>query len=459
MSLRAFLRRDLQLLFSDPKGLALTFALPVIVAILSGWAFSGMGKKPDDGPAEPRIRLLLVDEDGTPPTRRLVERIGRIEGVGVEELPVAAGPEHREGRERAHDAIRLGTRPAALLIPPGTGARIEAGLFGAAMAGGPPTLTLWVDPSRQAEVGMLQGALYRAAMEVVAADSFSRTGGRRQLERLMRQLGDDADVPDAERTELQRFFARGLEFMDAIPEAQPGDAGGGAADARNPFAGGMPEPVRFAVETVSAGGGESSPFAGYDGYAHAFAGMGVMFLLFGVLEGGLFLIRERHRGTLARVVASPTAPHTVLVAQSLFGIGLGVAQLALMLAIAHLLFGVRVVGSWPGLVCVVVAASAAAAGFGLCIAAFFRTERQAQPVAILIILVTSALGGSWWPLFVTPQLMQDLASVTITKWAVGGMEGALWRGWSFGDMAPSALILLGMATALHALAWWRFRYE
>ena len=374
-------------------------------------------------------------------------------------MPAAASAEQRAGRPRAHDAIRLGKRPAALLIPAGTGERIDAGLFGAAMGGGPPTLTLWVDPSRQAEVGMLQGALYRAAMEVVAADSFSRTGGRRQLERMMERLRADGAVPDGERAELQAFLDRGLAFMDAIPGADGAAGGDAEADPRNPFAGGMPEPVKFSVETISAGGGESSPFAGYDGYAHAFAGMGVMFLLFGVLEGGLFLIRERHRGTLARVVASPTAPHTVLVAQSIFGITLGVAQLVLMLVIAWAFFGVRVVGSWPGLVAVVVAASAAAAGFGLCIAAFFRTERQAQPVAILIILVTSALGGSWWPLFVTPPLMQDLASVTITKWAVGGLEGALWRGWGFGDMAWPACILLGMATGLHALAWWRFRFE
>jgi ABC-2 type transport system permease protein len=130
-----------------------------------------------------------------------------------------------------------------------------------------------------------------------------------------------------------------------------------------------------------------------------------------------------------------------------------------MLAIAQVFFGVRVVGSWAGLACVVVAASAAASGFGLCIAALFTTERQAQPVAILVILVMSALGGSWWPLFITPPVMQELASVTITKWAVGGLEGALWRGLDFAEMAPNALVLLAMAGGLYAIAWWRFRYE
>jgi ABC-2 type transport system permease protein len=149
----------------------------------------------------------------------------------------------------------------------------------------------------------------------------------------------------------------------------------------------------------------------------------------------------------------------VLVSQSLFLMLLGVLQISVMLAFAGLVFGVRVVGSWPGLVCVVVAGAAAAAGFGLCIAALFNTERQARPVAILVILVSSALGGSWWPLFITPQFMQNLASVTLTKWAVGGIEGALWRGFDFGQMLAPAGVLAGMAVALFGFAWWRFKYE
>lgn len=387
--IRVVFAKNVALLVSDPKALALTFLLPIAIALLSGFAFSGMEGGEGKGTAR-KTGLLVIDADGTPETARLVARL-RASGALAIEVPEG-------GLDAARERLRLGQDAAALVIPKGTGERLKAGLFGAGFSGGPPTLTLLVDPSKSAETGMLQGVLFREVMGMLAGDAF-------------------------------------------------------------PDAGGMPEPVRFVVEAVAAPAAEGSPFEGYDGFAHAFAGMGVMFLLFGVLEGGCLLIRERQRGTLARIVASPTPAWTVLAGEACYLVALGVLQLSVMLAVAHV-FGVRVRGSWLGLAAVVVAGSAAAAGFGLLIAALFRTEKTAQPVAILVILVTSALGGSWWPLFITPKAMQDAASLTLTKWAVGGLEGALWRGWGLGDILwPHAAILAGMAVVLGAIAWWRFRFE
>ncbi|MCI0341728.1 MAG: ABC transporter permease [Planctomycetales bacterium] len=450
----AILRKNRDLFLSDPKGLFLTFLMPVVIASLAGAAFSGMGGGEEGGNGESEARkvpLLVVDEDATPASRKLVDRLAKAKGI---EVQVPEG-----GLAAARDAIRLGKRPAALVIPKGTGEALERGLFAAAFSGRKPKLALLVDPSRQMETGMLRGVLFQEVMAAAAGDLFSAEGGRRMMRTSLEDVEKAGDLLTEEKAQLREAFGLGLQFMERLGDAAPRVRGEGAPGGGPAGAGGMPQPFEIAEEAVTAGG-RSNPFQGYSNFAHAFAGMGVMFLLFGVLDGGLLLIRERARGTLARIVASPTPASALLLGEAVWLVGMGVLQLAVMLAVAHLpFFGVRVQGSWAGLALIAVATSAAGAGFGLAIAAFFRTEKAAQGAAILVILVMSALGGSWWPLFITPKPMQDMASWTITKWAVGGLEGALWRGWSLAEIAPSAGILAGMAALLGGIAWARFKFE
>ncbi len=450
----AILRKNRDLFLSDPRGLLLTFLMPVVIASLAGAAFSGMGGDGGDGDGtseERRVALLVVDEDGTAGSRKLLDRLGKAKGI---EIHVPEG-----GLPAARDAIRLGKSPAALVIPKGTGEALERGLFAAAFSGRKPKLTLLVDPSRQMETGMLRGVLFQEVMAAAAGDLFSAEGGRRALKTNLEDIERAEGLAPDEKARLREAFGFGMQFMERLGGALPRGGEGGGPDGGPAAGGGMPQPFEIAEEAVTAGG-RSNPFQGYSNFAHAFAGMGVMFLLFGVLDGGLLLIRERARGTLARIVASPTPAGAVLLGEGVWLVGMGVLQLAVMLAVAHLpIFGVRVQGSWAGLGLIAVATSAAGAGFGLAIAAFFRTEKAAQGAAILVILVMSALGGSWWPLFITPKPMQDMASWTITKWAVGGLEGALWRGWSLAEIAPSAGVLGAMALLLGGIAWVRFKFE
>ena len=46
---------------------------------------------------------------------------------------------------------------------------------------------------------------------------------------------------------------------------------------------------------------------------------------------------------------------------------------------------------------------------GILMAAFMKSESQLSGISTLMILFMSAIGGSWWPLEMTPPFMQKLA--------------------------------------------------
>lgn len=71
----------------------------------------------------------------------------------------------------------------------------------------------------------------------------------------------------------------------------------------------------------------------------------------------------------------------------------------------------------------------------------------------------SAIGGSWWPLFIEPQFMQDLAHVTITAWAMDGFYNLLYFNLGTGGILKEVGVLLFMAVIFFGVAVSRFRLE
>ena len=71
----------------------------------------------------------------------------------------------------------------------------------------------------------------------------------------------------------------------------------------------------------------------------------------------------------------------------------------------------------------------------------------------------SAIGGYWWPLFIEPQCMQNLAHVTITAWAMDGFYDLLYFDLGIGGIVKEVGMLLVMGDILIGIAVLRFRFE
>ncbi|MCK4594006.1 ABC-2 transporter permease, partial [bacterium] len=214
---------------------------------------------------------------------------------------------------------------------------------------------------------------------------------------------------------------------------------------------GVKAPVDVVIEEVRATAAE------WNAILHYVPGFAVMFVLFGANAAAAGILSERERGLTRRILVSPLSLKGYLLGKSGLLITLPVTQMGLMFGFGALAFGAVYPGSPLGIVLVSVCTVIASVGLSLGLLAFCRTPKQIEQLGLLVILVMSALGGSWWPLFITPEWMQSLAHITINAWAMDAYAELFTFGGGLGDVLVPCLVLLGYGVAGFALALWRYR--
>ncbi len=162
--------------------------------------------------------------------------------------------------------------------------------------------------------------------------------------------------------------------------------------------------VEVGVEDVLGGEGKRPSIAFFA------AGIGVMFLLFSLSGRAVLFLEERESGVLVRLMATRLGLGRLILGRWLFLSGLGFLQVTLMFVWGAVVFGLNL---WTprnlAAFCVLTAVTAAAAAaFGLMLSSACRTRAQLTGVAIVVVLVMSALGGSLFPRFMMPEQLQTV---------------------------------------------------
>ena len=243
-------------------------------------------------------------------------------------------------------------------------------------------------------------------------------------------------------------LVRGLlsqHVMKALGESMGGAGGFGGA------ALGLP----FTTQPVASTAADKP----YNGYAHAFAGMGVQFILFMGIEIGVGVLLARRMGLWKRLRAAPLSRSLLLGSHIASGAITALVLLAIIYAAAIAIFGVRIDGSVAGFVAIAIAFALLTSSFGLLIAAIGKTPEATRGLAIFATLVMVMLGGAWVPSFVFPQWLQTASLVVPTRWAVDGLDGMTWRGLGVEAAVGPVAVLLGFAALFTTIAIWRFDWE
>ena len=182
-----------------------------------------------------------------------------------------------------------------------------------------------------------------------------------------------------------------------------------------------------------------------------------MFVFFTAAMGAEALARERQTHTLERLVANGVRRESLIVGKFLAGAIIGVVQVAVMWTVGALAFNIDLGASPVAVVLLSLLMVAASAAFGVLLASFINNVRTASAAGVLTSLVLAPLGGSWWPLFITPPFMQSLGRLTPHGWANGGLNKLMLFGAEFGDVLPEMAALAVFAAVFLFLALWRFR--
>ncbi len=182
-----------------------------------------------------------------------------------------------------------------------------------------------------------------------------------------------------------------------------------------------------------------------------------MFVFFTAAMGAEALARERQTHTLERLMANGARRESLIVGKFLAGGIIGVTQVAVMWTVGALAFNIDLGASPTAVILLSLLMVVASAAFGVLLASFVSNVRTASAAGVLTSLVLAPIGGSWWPLFITPPFMQSLGRLTPHGWANVGLNKLMLFGAEFADVLPEMAALAIFAVVFLSLALWRFR--
>jgi len=213
-------------------------------------------------------------------------------------------------------------------------------------------------------------------------------------------------------------------------------------------------PVRARITTV--GSAEEEEFNIFD---QAVPGYAVMFAMFTVLSAAGGILEEKERGTFKRLLIAPIPQWSLLGGKLLAQFLMGVGQIALMFLAGALVFHVSLGDSILGLVLLTLATCWATTSLGILLVAVIRSRKQLHPITTLIILGTSAIGGSWFPLFMMPKAVQQVARITLVAWAMEGYNRLMILGGSLADVWVDIGVLILYGAICFAVGLKLFRFK
>ena len=417
-ALRALILKDFIQFFGNRRSMIMSLAAPIAIAAMVGYLFDPASQKPS------RVPVVLTDLDRSPLTREIVAALQADSTLLLSEATLVEG----------EAAVREGRARASVVLPAAFGETAPRALFG---NGPKPMVEIRYDPSQAIALALVRGLLAQQAMQSVSRRALSPgglQGMRADLER--------ADLSPARRQDLQALFQT-LERVQG--PASAASAAGGAAFS-------MPFETREQEATAVPG-------RRYNAYSHAFAGMGVQFILFAGIEFGVGLLLARRLGLWKRLRVAPISRAMLLGSRIASGALISLFLLLAIFAAGMALFSVRIDGSVVGFVGVAVAFGLMTSAFGMLIAAVGRTPEATRGLAIFATLVMVMLGGAWLPSFMFPDWLQTASLAIPTRWAIDGLDAVTWRGLGLSAVWPSIVALLGFATLFSAIAVWRFDWE
>jgi len=216
----------------------------------------------------------------------------------------------------------------------------------------------------------------------------------------------------------------------------------------------QPPPVEVRVESTTSNLAEFSSFTQY------VPGFAVMFLLFTTVQiGSVSLIKEQEAGTLRRLVTAPISRAEIIGGKIASTFIRGFVQLTVLMYFGNVVFGLDLGSDTLALLILIAAITLASTGLGLLVAVLVNTADQADSVSLLLVLIMSAMGGSWWPLFIEPQFMQDMAHFTITAWAMEGFYDLLYFDLGLAGIVEEVGMLVLMMILFFGIAIKRFSLE
>ena len=176
-----------------------------------------------------------------------------------------------------------------------------------------------------------------------------------------------------------------------------------------------------------------------------------------VMLTGLAITRERERGTMENLLATPVRPAEVMVGKILPYVVIGYVQLGVIMAAAALLFAVPMNGSLALLLALIGVFMLANLGVGLLFSTLARNQLQALQMTFFFFLPSMLLSGFMFPFRGMPGWAQVIGEVLPLTHFLRIVRGILLKGNTLAQVLPELWPMVAFLVAVAALALARYR--
>ncbi|MGM0551793.1 MAG: ABC transporter permease [Bacteroidota bacterium] len=418
----ASIKKEFLVLFRDRAGLAILFLMPaalvVIMTLLQDATFKTVKQN--------KFTLVVADLDKDTLSQRIIEGLEASDHFRVV-------TEHNNSPINATDVKQLvakGTYKLGLVIPAKTTAitRHNAARFTKKAFGmqtpklpfsrerkmGKSTLTILVDP--------------------VTSESFKQS-----LTSAIQQY--------ASKLQIELFFEYlSAELADMLPQ--------------------KPEfnideffSIEFTEEYATSDADELLP----NSVQHNVPAWTLFAIFFIVLPLGSNMIKERNDGSMRRIRTMPVNYMVVLMGKISVFMLVAVAQFLFIVAIGKYLFPymdlpvLELHGELPLLFAFTLVCGFTATAYGVLLGTVATTHDQAATFGAVSIIMLAAIGGIWVPVYVMPDIMQNIAELSPMRWGLVGYYNLLIRGNGLQGVLPSATRLITLGVVFLGIAHIYFR--
>jgi ABC-2 type transport system permease protein len=185
--------------------------------------------------------------------------------------------------------------------------------------------------------------------------------------------------------------------------------------------------------------------------------MGVILTMTMVMMTGLAITRERERGTMENLLATPATVLEVMTGKIVPYILIGLVQVSIVLGLAWLLFGVPIQGSVGLLYVAVLLFIAANLMLGLTISSVAGNQLQAMQMTFFFFLPSMLLSGFMFPFRGMPEWAQVIGQVLPLTHFLRIVRGVLLKANGWTEIWPDVWPIIVFGLVIIAIGLRTFR--
>ena len=180
--------------------------------------------------------------------------------------------------------------------------------------------------------------------------------------------------------------------------------------------------------------------------------MGVILTMTMVMMTGLAITRERERGTMENLLATPALPLEVMTGKIIPYIVIGLVQVSIILLAGRYLFNVPFVGSVIAIYLSSLLFVAANLAIGITLSSLAQNQLQAVQLTMFYFLPNILLSGFMFPFAGMPRWAQFIGSLLPLTYFNRLARGILLKGSTWADLWPDVWPLLLFVSIVMAVA-------